>query len=304
MLVYKDGVITKSENRRPNADEVGFIYIASPTAEEIEQLVGKTFGCHPLVVEKCQTWDQRPGIDGYDKYMYMSFYVLKDTWDLYEMSLVVAANYLIAIFPEKVPFVDEIKENLMHFPNKMKSAGLLLYEILNSCIHYYLDLIDEVEDQVDDMENQIYENPYVRLAPKIFNMKRKLHKVRRTFTEERDMLTTLMHEQLFGDEEVRYLADILQHTNQVIEMVDTFRDSLTGLLELQMSLKGDKMNEIMKTLTVVNTIFLPMMFIVGYYGTNLHLPEYGWAKNDYWLWGWLLASVIFMIFFFKRKKWM
>ncbi|QQE78351.1 magnesium transporter CorA family protein [Alicyclobacillus sp. SO9] len=304
MLIYKNGTIVKSEVRRPCDDEIAFIYRANLSDDEIQHIIGDVFECHPLVVEDCKSWGQRPTIDMYDDYFYMSFYVLKNEWDLYEMSIVAGKNFVIAIFPEEEPLIETLKNTLFRSPNKMKSTGMLLYEILHSCVQGYSDLVDTVDDFVNKSENQIYKNPHTNLATKIFKMKRKLHKVRRIFTEEREMIGSLMHARFFQEEDVRYLADIFQHASQVVEMVDTFRDSLTGLIELQMSIKGDRMNEIMKTLTIVNTIFLPMMFIVGLYGTNIHLPEYRWAKNYLWLWGWLLFSLSFMIIYFKRKKWM
>ncbi|QSO47428.1 magnesium transporter CorA family protein [Alicyclobacillus mengziensis] len=304
MLVYKNGAIVKSEVRRPSDDEIAFIYRANPSDDEIQHIVGDVFECHPLVVQNCTSRGQRPTIDMYDDYFYMSFYALKDEWDLYEMSIVAGKNFVIAILPEEEPLIANLKDILLRSPNRMKSTGMLLYELLHSCVLGYSELVDTIDDFVNKSENQLYKNPHAKLAAKIFKMKRKLHKVRRIFTEERELVNSLMHARFFQEEDVRYLADIYQHAGQVVEMVDTFRDSLTGLIELQMSIKGDKMNEIMKTLTIVNTVFLPMMFIVGLYGTNIHLPIYGWTKNYLWLWGWLLFSSIFMIVYFKRKKWM
>ena len=214
------------------------------------------------------------------------------------MSIVAGNNFAIAIFPEEEPLMTSLKDSLFRSPNKMKSTGMLLYDILHS------ELVDAIDDFVNKSENQLSKNPNAKLASRIFKMKRKIHRVRRIAAEERELVSSLMHARFFQEEDERYLADIYQHASQVVEMVDTFRDSLTELIELQMSIKGDKMNEIMKTLTIVTTVFLPMMFIVGLYGTNIHLPIYSWSKNYMWLWGWLLFSSIFMIVYFKRKKWM
>lgn len=303
MLVYQSGALTETDVRALSEGEIGFVCLVKPTDEEVERVVGGIFGCHPLAVADCKTWEQHPHLDVYDDHLYMSFYVWKHRWKLYEMSVVMGHNYVVVIFPEQIPFFDEVNQGLKRTPRKMESTGMLLYEMLNSCVRHYSDLVDAVEDRVDEMENQIYENPYAKLAPRIFKMKRNLHKVRRVVAEERNVLNALMHTKLLQEEDTRYLADVLSHVSQAVEMVDAFRDSLTGLLELQMSIKGDKMNEIMKTLTIVNTVFLPMMFVVGLYGTNIHLPEYNWAKNYWWLWGWLIVSAVFMLVFIKRKKW-
>lgn len=306
MLLYRDGQVTlEKEIRVPGAGEIAFITLINPSDEQVQQVVGEMFGCHPLVVEDCTHLRQRPKVDIYPDHAFLPFFVLNEEWELDEIAIVIGKNYVIATKEFACPLLHDLQRDLQRSPRKMENSGHLLYEILDRCVNQYLDLVDVVEEQVTDMEDAIYQNPFVKLGAKIFNMKRNLHKLRRVFSEERNVIGTLMHSEFpYTREEMNvFLMDVYDHTSRVIDAIDTFRESMTGLLELQMSMKGDRMNEIMKTLTIVSTFFLPLSFIVGLYGMNVKVPEYGWDYGYAWVWGLCIAVVIGMYMWIKRKKW-
>ncbi len=306
MLIYKDGSAHTSETRTPDENEVAFLRLLKPDRSEISRVLGDLFKCHPLVIEDCVKLGQRPKVDVYKDHALLTFYSLKENWELIEIAIVIGKNFVITIYQEEMPYLTELRQEFLRMPDKMRNPGTIIYHVLDNCVDQYLDLADWIEDKVTDFENEIYENPFAKLAQTIFHMKRKLHILRRHFSEERNVLGTLMHSEFpYTKEEINiYLTDVYDHLSRVVDSIDTFRDSMTGLLELQMSLKGDRMNEIMKTLTIVSTFFLPLSFIVGLYGMNVSgVPEYTWSFGYAYVWGLLIVVTLIMYVFFKRKKW-
>lgn len=305
MLLYHSGKVDKVDSvRGPQDGEIVFAWLKNPSDQEIEAVVGRIFGCHELAVEDCKRTNQRPHLDLYDDHLYMPFYVLKENYELYEMAIVMGKNYVVAISPEETPFLTELVKSFERTPSKMKTSGMVLYELLDVCVEHYLDLVDSVEDAVDSMENRIQEDPNDKgVTTEMFQLKRKLHRVRRVFSEERNVLDNLRHcDEFFPNGEISYLADIAEHASRIVEEIDSFRDSLSGLHDMKMNNRADRMNDIMKKLTVVNTIFMPLAFITGLYGTNIKLPEYNWTHNYLWLWGLLAGSAIAATLFMKKKK--
>lgn len=306
MLIYKNGTVSVEDTRTPNEDEIAFLRLLKPDKSEIEKIVGELYQCHPLVVEDCVKLGQRSKIDIYKDHALLTFYSIKEDWEVVELAIVIGKNFVITIYQEEIPFITELRQELLRIPDKMRNPGMIIYHLLDHCVDQYLDLADWVEEKVTDMENEVYENPFAKLAHEIFQMKRKLHSLRKLFSEERNVLGTLMHSEFpYTKEEINvYLMDVFDHLSRAIDSIDTFRESMTGLLELQMSLKGDRMNEIMKTLTIVSTFFLPLSFIVGLYGMNVKgVPEYEWSFGYAYVWGLMIVVIIAMFVFFKRKKW-
>lgn len=307
MLIYKDGEVHHEQHiRLPKDDEVGFIRFFRPDTEEIKHFLGEVFACHPLVVEDCVFLErQRPKVDTYKNHALVMFSSLQEDLSFCKMGIIIGKNYIIVMHHEVIPALDELKEQFMKVPERMEHPGLVLYHVLDRCVDQYMAVMDTLEDKVESLETSLFQNPMGKLSQEIFHLKRRIHGIRRIFVEEQDVLGTLMHTQFpYTREETNlYLKDVYDHINRVVDSVDSFREALTSILELQVSLKGDRMNEIMKTLTLVSTFFLPLTFIVGLYGTNLRLPEYRWDFGYPYLWLILIGTTLFMYFYFKRKNW-
>lgn len=305
MLIYKNGTVSTTETRMPFEGEIAFLRLLKPSHLEIHQVIGELYHCHPLVTEDCVKLGQRPKVDIYRDHAFLIFYGLAEEWKIVEIAIIIGRNFVITICQEELPFLAELRQEFLQMPDKMRNPGTIIYHLLDNCVDQYLDLADSVEEKVTDIENEIYENPFAKLAHNIFQMKRKLHMLRRHFAEERNVLGTLMHSDFpYTKEEIHvYLMDVHDHLSRVVDSIDTFRDSMTGLLELQTSLKADRMNAIMKTLTIVSTFFLPLTFIVGLYGMNVKIPEYAWRFGYAYVWGLLIAVTLAMYVFFKRKNW-
>lgn len=309
MLIYNELTkhVTTEKVRMPLENEVVWIRLLSPEAKEVKHILENLFECHPLLVEDCIKLNQRPKMDRYKNNIFISFFSINQEYVPIEIALVVGSNYVISIYKEQIPILDNLYEEFNIFESKMEHPGEILYQIMDRCVDEYVNVIDHIEDKVEEWEIAIHENPYAKVAQDIFRMKRMAHELRRIFVEERTMLGTISHQNFpyTTKESDVYFVDIFDHISRVLDSIDIFRESLKGLMEMQMSLKGDRMNEIMKVLTVFSTIFLPLSFIVGLYGMNLKgIPEYEWSFGYIYVWILMIISTIAMIFFFKKKKWL
>jgi len=300
--------VTEGEIRVPLEQEVVWIRMCNPTPEEVKHVVGEMFDCHPLLVEDCTSMKQRPKLDRYKNQTFLTFYAVhpNDMIPL-EMGIVIGKNYVLTIYKTEISYLDAIYEDLKQIEGRMENPGYILYHILDRCVDDYTLLVDHVEDQVEKMERGIFRNPYIKISKDIFKLKRMLHQVRRYMAEEKTIMGAISHQNLpyTSTETDVYFIDIYDHISRVVDSLDVFRESLTGLLELQMGMKSDRMNEIMKTLTIVSSIFLPLTFIVGLYGMNLpNMPELNWNYSYPVVWAFMILVVIGLITYYKRKKWM
>ncbi|GMA65993.1 magnesium/cobalt transporter CorA [Alicyclobacillus fastidiosus] len=306
MLIYKNGQVTEADIQRVEKDSVGFIWIVNPEQGKIESVLRDTYECHPLVVDDCLHMDQRPKVDVYSDHAYLPFFVIGEKGRLIEIAIVIGENFTICISKEEIPFITELRSEFLRSPKRMDTSGHILYYILDACAHGYLEYIDKIELRINEMENKIIDNPYATIAETVFKMKRRLHKLRKVFSGERDIITILRHSDFpyTAEESSVYLSDVYDHLNRVVEEVDTFRDTITGLIDMQTNIKGDRMNSTVKTLTVVSMFFLPASFIVGLYGMNVKgVPEYNLSWGYWWVWGWIIVSTLGMWWYFKKKKW-
>jgi magnesium transporter len=310
VLIYNstNQKITEDEIRAPQEAEVIWIPMLKPTTEEVKHVLGDIFKCHPLLIEDCISMKQRPKMDRYKNQTYLSFYAVHpNNMTPIEMAIVIGQNYLITIYYEEITFLNELYQEFQQYDNRMENSGAILYHLLDRCVDEYTMLVDHVEDKVDKMERGIFRNPYIRIAKDIFHLKRLLHQVRRYMAEEKIIMGAISHQNLpfMNNEADVYFIDIYDHLSRVVDSLDSYRESLTGLLELQMGMKSDRMNEIMKTLTIISSIFLPLTFIVGLYGMNLkNMPEMSWAYSYPVVWIVMIVVAVGLIIYYKRKKWM
>lgn len=306
LLIYSDGNVERKEGFfKPGGHERALMTLISPKAEEVKHVVGNVLNCHPLVLEDCLHLNQRPKVDMYKDHAFIPFFSFDEKWELVELGLIISQNYLLVIASKPISAIEELRRMFLESAERMETTGRMIYELLDLLSSQYFDFVDRVEEKLTNMEKLIYRNPYAKVGHEIFQMKRKLHAIRRVFSEERNVLSTLMHVEFpYTSENGNvYFMDIQDHLNRAVDAVDSFREGLTGLLELQMSMKGDKMNTIMKTLTVVSTFFLPLTFIVGLYGVNLKgVPEYQWNFGYAYMWGLMIVVSVVMWWFMKGKN--
>jgi len=310
MLLYdaSSGSVRETSVRVPGDGEVAWVPLIAASTEEIERVLRDVFCCHPLIVEDCVKLNQRPKLDRYDKHLLLTFFEVGHDLSTVEMEHVIGPNYVITVAPQSAGSVEAASRDFHAAPERFMSfSGVILYRLLDRCVDDYAELTDKVENVLDKHERAIFRNPHVKIAGDVFRLKRKLHTVRRIMADEKAALAQLTHQQFpyTRAEADVYFIDIYDHVSRVLDSIDGFRESLSGLLELQLNMKSDRMNEIMKTLTIVSSIFLPLTFVVGLYGMNFHyMPELSWKYGYPAVLVVMLAIAASLWWFYKRKKWL
>lgn len=298
----------ETQIRMPEEGEVAWIPLIGKAHEETERILTDVFRCHPLLVEDCIAKNQRPKLDRYENHLLLTFFHIRRDLSLVEMEHVIGPNYVITVCADEV---DSIAEAAADFKRNelrhMEFSGAILYRLLDKCVDDYIIVSDKIDDKIEKYEQAIIVNPHVKISGEVFRLKRRLHTLRRILFDERNAIGELSHQRFpYSRKEADvYFTDIHDHISQVLDSIDSFRDSLTGLLDLQVNMKSDRMNEIIKTLTIVSSIFLPLTFVVGLYGMNFrYMPELDWP------YAYPLLLVIMIIiagslwFYYKKKKWL
>lgn len=310
LLVWKDGVISEQEVNVPKEDEVGWVHLTAPTEQEIRAVLQDCFHCHPLAVEDTLHFGQRPKLDHYTvdtrPHAYLTFFSVQPDMSLNEFCVVVSHNFLITVSQKPIAWLDDLYRRVEHYPNYLEQSGTMLHRILDTCVDTYFKVIDALEKQLDGLERRVFNHPEEQSAPVIFRLKRRVNKLRRISSDSKSVVGLLAHESFPYTEEkhIVYFVDVYDHVSRVVDGLDAIRESLSGLLDLQTSQRGNRMNEIMKTLTIISTIFLPLSFIVGLYGMNFKIiPELTWSFGYLYVWGLMFATFAGFFVYFKRKGW-
>ncbi|MCL2761384.1 MAG: magnesium/cobalt transporter CorA [Desulfuromonadales bacterium] len=274
--------------------------------------LGECFGIHPLVLEDIVDTAQRPKAEEYSNYLFVLLKMLKPGDDGVkgeQVSIILGDNWVLT-FQEGLSkdIFNPIKERLENSQLRLRSQGAdyLVYGLMDIIVDNYFLVLDSVADNIEILEEELMDSPTPKTLAAIYNQKRELLFLHKSIWPLREVISSLYRQeapQIQGSTIV-YLRDLYDHTIQVIETVETLRDMLSGMLDIYLSSVSNKMNGIMKVLTIIATIFMPITFIVGLYGMNFkNMPELEWP------WGYpavlilMLVIVIAMVIFFRRKDW-
>jgi magnesium transporter len=228
--------------------------------------------------------------------------------DYEQISFVLGSNFLISFQEKEGDLFDGFRGRIQQDVGKVrkKNADYLLYRLIDINVDSYYTVLDKIGDIIDDIEEDAYENPSNRSFNQIQRLKKEIIFLRKALYPLREAVGRIAkgESEYIADESIRYYADVYDHIAHLIDSLDTYKDLTAGLLDIHINAMNTKMNEVMKVLTVISTIFMPLTFIVGVYGMNFHfMPELSW-KYGYWVvWG-VMATIFFgMLAFFRRKKW-
>ena len=282
-------------------------------AQMLEQL-GALFGLHPLTLEDILNTDQRPKMEDFSEYIYI---VLKmfltgsgrnERIIAEQISIVLGANFVISFQERKGDVFDPIRERIKRKGRIVKmGADYLAYAIMDAVVDNYFAILEKTEEKMDSLEEELAKNPTPSTMHTIQNLKQKMILLRKSVWPLRETISNLERSDssLISGPTRLYLKDVYDHTVQVIDTIETFRDIFSGMLDIYLSSISNKINEVMKMLTIIATIFIPLTFIVGVYGMNFkYMPELEWRGGYYAVWIIMISIVIVLMFYFKRKKWL
>ena len=293
---------------------VTWINVSGVHNTKIIEDVGKYFNIHPLVLEDIANTTKRPKVEEYDDYLFIILkmvYFNQETKDINveQVSILIGKNYVIS-FEERhgdilEPLLNRIRNNKGRI--RRLNSDYLCYSIIDTIIDHYFTILESIGEQIEDLEDNLIDNPEKKTLNSIYKLKQELVYLRKSIWPTREVVSWLQRtEHKLIDESVFiYLRDVYDHTVQVVETVETFRDLASGMLDLYLSTVSNKMNEVMKVLTIFAAIFIPLTFIAGVYGMNFdYFPELHWKFGYFGALGIMTLVVIIMIIFFKKKKWM
>jgi magnesium transporter len=281
---------------------------------KIEQICA-IFNIHPLIIEDILSPDQRPKIEEFDDSILiimkmLSFDPTTDEVITEHLSVLFGNNYVLS-FQEDVegdPF-DTIRTRLRHNKGKLRSKGsdYLAYSLFDAIVDNYFIILEHIGDRIEILEDELLENPSTITIQKIHKLKNEMIGLKRTVWPLREIINSLKKtaSPLVDDNTRIYISDLYDHTIQVIETVETYRDMISGMLDIYLSSISNKMNEVMKTLTIISTIFIPLTFIVGLYGMNFkYMPELSWKFGYPVVLLIMFTVAVYMVRKFIRKKWL
>ena len=313
---YKEFGTDKIEDVFPFKDSqtVTWINIIGLHRTDIVEAIGKNYNIHPLILEDILNVHQRPKIEYFDDYVFVVLNMLSYdekslTIESEQVSLILGQNYVITFQERNGDVFDVVRERIRNGKGiiKKNKADYLLYALTDVIVDNYFIVLETIGDEIENIEDSVILMPTNETAQSIHKLKRELIGIRKSIWPLREILTTVSREEssLIHKKTLVYFKDVYDHSIQVIDAVETFRDMVSGLLDIYLSSISQRMNEVMKVLTIISTIFIPLTFIAGVYGMNFkYMPELGWKWGYPVSLGVMLIIGISMVIFFRKKKWL
>jgi magnesium transporter len=296
-----------------NVQQTGWINIDGLHDSAVIRSLGERFLLHPLVQEDILNTDHRPKIEVHDDYLYLvikalSFNESSQRLQTEQISLIVGTNYLLT-FCEQPGHVFDGVRNRIRSGRKIRELGpdYLAYALIDAVVDNYFLLLEQLGDAIEDLEEELIQQPSVNTLHQIHHFKREMLLLRKAIWPMREVLSSLSRDEgIIARSDIRlYLRDVYDHSIHIIDNMETLRELLTGMLDLYASTSSQRLNETIKTLTLFASIFMPLTFIAGVYGMNFDfMPEL------HWRWGYPLillvmaGSAVGLLYYFKRRHWL
>ena len=281
---------------------------------EVVEALGKHFELHPLVMEDIVHTGQRPKMEDYENTLFIVLKMLRyneesEQIDEEQVSLILGPNWVISFQEKEGDVFDPIRERIRNNRGRIRKMGAdyLAYALMDAIVDHYFILLEKVGDRVEILGEELVEKPSPKTLEEIHALKRELLFMRKSVWPLREVISGLQRGEstLFEEHTLIYLRDVYDHSIQVIDTVETFRDMISGMLDIYLSSVSNRMNEVMKVLTIIATIFIPLTFVAGIYGMNFQfMPELSWSWGYFGALGVMGLVVVGMIIYFKRKKWL
>jgi len=281
---------------------------------EVLEDLGNRLAIHPLTLEDVLDSSQRPKLEIFDQYLFIELNMLR--WDQdqsqiqsEQVSLVLGENYLVTFQNQEKDVFDLVRKRLREAKSRLNQqrADYLAYSLMDAIVDNYFIVLENLGDQIEFLEEELVTDPDPGTLQSIHELKRELIFLRKSVWPLREVIGALERgeSRLFQESSLIYLRDIYDHTIQIIDTVETFRDMVSGMLDIYLSSVSNRMNEVMKVLTIIATLFIPLSFIVGLYGMNFqYMPELHlrWGYGGVWVV--IILVVTGMLTYFRRKKWL
>ncbi|NJR64770.1 MAG: magnesium/cobalt transporter CorA [Leptolyngbyaceae cyanobacterium CRU_2_3] len=302
-----------------DTESVSWVDVQGLGSEDVLQRLGKVFNLHPLMLEDVVNVPQRPKVEEYPEQLLVivRMVTLKEDGKSFtseQVSFILGKHYLLTVQEEpEYDCFGPVRDRIRHNKGLIRSQGAdyLAYALIDSVVDGFFPVLEAYGESIEDLEDEVVMNPSRQTLEKIHILKRELLGVRRAIWPQRDAVNSLIRDAnpLISEEVRIYLRDCYDHIAQVLDMVETYRELASSLMDVYLSSVSNKMNEVMKVLTIISTIFIPLTFIAGVYGMNFdpskpgNMPELEQPYAYVVCWIVMIAIALLLILFFKRRGW-
>jgi len=296
-----------------DTDTVSWINVQGLSNEEEIEKLGKYYNINPLVLEDLVNTNQRPKVDEYDDYVFcvLKMLYLDDNYKLItEHVALILTEHAVLLFQEVEDDVFKgVRERLANKFGRIRTRGAdyLFFALIDAIIDQYFVILEELTNQTELLEERVYNNPEQEIASNIQALRKEVLAIRRNVFPVREISNRLVKtdHRLFHPETKLFLSDVNDHSIQIHETIEMLREMSMSLMEMYMSNVSNKMNEVMKVLTIMASIFIPLTFIAGIYGMNFdYMPELHNKYSYFIVLGIMFLILVLMLVYFKRKKWL
>lgn len=321
---YESIPIVAIESSASYLNESSKTWIQVQGLHDVEQLkkIWDYFELHPLIQEDIVSISQRPKVEPYDDVVFVVMRLMlssssggKEDIRTEQVSLVLGSNYVLSFQESAEPIFEPVIRRLMLEKTRIRNFGVdyLAYALIDNVVDHYFTALDLIGDNLEKLEELVIEQPKSEMLQNIHSMRRDLIIFRKSVWSLRDGINSLIRDEspLMSSDVKVFLRDVYDHVVQVIDSIENQREMVFSLYDMYMSSLSNRMNEVMKVLTIMSTIFIPLTFIAGIYGMNfnpsvgfMNMPELNWAWGYPFSLGLMMIVAIGLIFFFKRKGWL
>jgi magnesium transporter len=285
---------------------------------EIAEPILRGFGFHPLAIDDALQETHIPKIDDWGDYIYVVLNYMHlvengQSWetDTDELDIFLGPNYVVTLHDHAVPAIDETWSACSRDPrNVQEGADHLLYRIIDSVVGYYMPLVERIDEEIDSIEDQVFDRPDPRTLERLFTLKRILLSMRRILLPQREVLNKMARDdyKVIDQKDRVFFRDIYDHLVRLHDLNESLRDLVGGVLDTYLSVINNRMNEVMKTLTIITTLFMPITFVTGFFGMNFFEPVaglVGWTTRQAFTitLGIFMLLPVGMYFWMRRRTW-
>jgi magnesium transporter len=314
-------VSDKVEDCLPYKDKptITWINISGLHEVSVVEKLGNCFGLHPLVIEDILNTEQQPKMDVFDDHIFIVIKIHLYNSEIRQViseqvSVIFGKNFVLTFQEKEGDVFEPVRNRLKHNKGRIRKEGAdyLMHALIDGVVDNYFKVLEGIGEEIEDMEEELITNPVPETLQKIHGLKREMIMLRKSVWPLREIISGLAREEtsLIKKTTKIYIRDLYDHTIQVIDTVETYRDIISGMLDVYLSSISNRMNEIMKVLTIFAVLFIPLTFIAGIYGMNfnpekspLNMPELNWYFGYPLAIGLMVSTGIVMLIYFKRKKW-
>ncbi|GAB6095753.1 magnesium/cobalt transporter CorA [Desulfatiferula olefinivorans] len=299
---------------RFESDTVSWLNIDGLHHVNLVEDAGRRFDLHPLLLEDILDTGQRPKLEEFDTCLFFIFRMLRhdpesDRIISEQLSMVLSETGLLTFQEQPGDVFEPVRSRIRKQKGRLRSSGpdYLAYALMDTLVDNYIAIIEKLGETIEDLEEEVLEAPGPAVMEKINAFKREMNFLRKAIRPAREMILKLTHGEysMFRESTRPFLKDLLDLFTEAAESIDTYRDLLSDMMNLYTSAMGNKMNDIMRVLTVFAALFIPLTFIAGIYGTNFdYLPELHYRYSYFIFLGAMAVIAIVLLIYFKRKKWL